>query len=280
MKTLWTFLGAIVSALLIVPAMAADLPVKAPMRAPPPQVYNWTGCYIAGGFGYGLYDIDHSVSNPVVGGVPAIFDPGHDNGGRGWLGTVGGGCDLQFAGPLGGNWVIGILGDVDFMNIKGNYSTMCPGGCIGADGYFGPLTESSAGYIGGRIGMTFTPQLLGYVSAGWTETRFDAATLVGFGIPGATAPVTLPAQTFNGWFFGGGTEYAVGFLPGLFWRSEYRFSQYSAKTTPLVCSNLAICNTGGGLNAIDNAKPYVQTVRSELVWRFNPWGTGGVMSRY
>jgi outer membrane immunogenic protein len=35
-------------------AGAADLPVKAPPMAPPPVVYNWTGCYVSGGVGYGM----------------------------------------------------------------------------------------------------------------------------------------------------------------------------------------------------------------------------------
>jgi outer membrane immunogenic protein len=263
--------------------MAADLPVKAPiMKAPPPQVYNWTGCYIAGGGGYGLYDIDHTVTNPVGG---AAFDLPHDNGGRGWFGSVGGGCDLQFGSPLGGSglfggsWVIGILGDVDFMSIKGNYSYLCPAGCIGADGYSGQLKESSAGYIGARLGWVVTPQLLTYFSGGWTETRFDSATLTGN--PGAFivgSVTSLPAQTFNGWFFGGGTEYAIGWLPGLFWRSEVRFAQYQSRSTAIACVT-GVCNTAPGINVIDHAKAYVQTARSELVWRFN-WGGGSVMSRY
>lgn len=37
-------------------ANAADLPMPAPVykAAPPPQVYNWTGCYVGGGGGYGM----------------------------------------------------------------------------------------------------------------------------------------------------------------------------------------------------------------------------------
>jgi outer membrane immunogenic protein len=297
MKTLWSFLGAIVSALVIVPAMAADLPTKAPiMKAPPAPVYNWTGCYIAGGGGYGLYDIEHNVTNPVVGALPPVFDIGHDNGGRGWFGSVGGGCDLQFASPLGssglfgGNWVFGILGDYDFMSIKGNYSYLCPGGCIAfaggglipVDGFIGQRKESSAGYIGARLGWVVSPQLLTYVSGGWTETQFDGATLVD-GSGATTVAVALGSQTYNGWFIGGGTEYAIGWLPGLFWRSEYRFAQYSGKSSPFAClipaGGAAGCSTAPGVNAIDNAKPNVQTVRSELVWRFN-WGGGSIMSRY
>jgi outer membrane immunogenic protein len=253
-------------------AGAADLPRK--MSAPPPPpppVYSWTGCYIAGGIGYGLYDINHIISSP---GAPVFgVAQASDNGGRGWLGTVGVGCDLQFASPfggnlpfLGGNWLVGVLADFDWMNIKGNYTTNCPSGCAGPFSFTGELKERNAVYVGARLGWVVTPQLLTYVSGGWTRTRFDGATLLdSFG---GTAVAALPAQNFNGWFLGGGTEYALGWLPGLYWRSEYRFADYRSESTTVACIS-GNCNTLAGINAIDNAHPYVQTVRSELVWRFS-----------
>ena len=60
------------------PAAAADMAVRA-APPPPPPVYNWTGFWISGGFGYGLLDVDHSVIDPATG---ATFDIGHDNGGE------------------------------------------------------------------------------------------------------------------------------------------------------------------------------------------------------
>jgi opacity protein-like surface antigen len=38
--------------------MAADMPVKARPAPPPAPVYNWTGCYIKGGGGYGMWNQD------------------------------------------------------------------------------------------------------------------------------------------------------------------------------------------------------------------------------
>ncbi len=51
--------GAMLGALAVGSAMAADMPVKAPMlmKAPPPA-YSWTGCYIGGGGGYGMWNQD------------------------------------------------------------------------------------------------------------------------------------------------------------------------------------------------------------------------------
>ena len=44
-------------------ASAADLPMPAPdyKAPPPPPVYNWTGCYIGGGGGYGWWNQDSQV---------------------------------------------------------------------------------------------------------------------------------------------------------------------------------------------------------------------------
>src|SRR3984893_6182163 len=76
-------------------ALAADLPArtysKAPMMAP---VYNWTGFYIFGGAGGGLWDADSNVQTTV----PPLGAITRDQrlGGDGWFGTVGIGYDWQF----------------------------------------------------------------------------------------------------------------------------------------------------------------------------------------
>jgi outer membrane immunogenic protein len=53
-------------------------------------------------------------------------------------------------------------------------------------------------------------------------------------------------------------------MPGLFWKTEYRFADYSADVVPIV-----VTATGAPtVSSLDSHK-YVQTIRSELVWRFN-----------
>src|SRR4051794_5308705 len=93
-------------------AIAADMPVKAPAPAPAP-VYNWTGCYIKGGGGYGMWNQDST-------GFDRSIQTGTEirTGGRGWFGTVGAGCDLQ----VGERWVFGVFGDYDFSSIKGGFA--------------------------------------------------------------------------------------------------------------------------------------------------------------
>jgi len=255
MKSLFvaTLAGA---ALLAGAAAAADLPMPAPVpeyRAPAAvaPVYNWTGCYVSAGFGYGVWNQDNWTET-FPGLVP--INARATNGGRGWMGLAGGGCDVEI--PLGGifgNVLIGAFADYDFMNVHGQATYT---------GFQGDQNQSSAWAAGARIGVVITPNLLAYSNGGFTQSRFDGANLQALGI----GPVvgTTPSQTFNGWFLGGGTEYALSFnwLPihGLFWRNEYRFSSFSAADLPF--SGLL---AGGGVHQ----QYYEQQVLSELVWRFN-----------
>lgn len=89
-------------------AVAADIATPAPIyKAPPPAppVASWTGCYIDGGAGYGLFNQDHVTALPAGGATVPETD-----GGRGWLGRFGGGCDYQT--PLFDNrLVVGVFGD-------------------------------------------------------------------------------------------------------------------------------------------------------------------------
>jgi outer membrane immunogenic protein len=249
--------GAILGALVAGNAMAADMAVKAPiMKAPAPAV-SWTGCYINGGAGYGMSNIDHTLE--TFPGLVALNAGGTD-GGRGWLGTVGAGCDYQL--PVGslGNFVIGVFGDYNFMNIHGQIEdsvTVAQG----------DAKESRAWAVGGRVGYLVTPNLLTYFNAGYTQAHFDQVNMSNFGI-GLAGFVVLPAQNYSGWFLGSGVEYAFNWLPiqGLFWRNEYRLSQYRD-----VDLDRLVAATGAATGTGDHFRPIVQTVTTSLVWRIN-WG--------
>ena len=75
-------------ALLSGSALAADLPPAPQVYKAPPVMapaYSWTGCYINGGFGYGVSNTDHWLeSNPGL--VP--IDGRNTSGARGWLGIA------------------------------------------------------------------------------------------------------------------------------------------------------------------------------------------------
>jgi outer membrane immunogenic protein len=259
-------------------ASAADMAAR-PMKAPPPPiaaVQSWTGLWISGGFGYGLMDIDHSVTDAFA--PFPIFDIGQDHGGRGWLGKIGAGLDYQFAGPFG-SWVVGAFADAQWSDIKGKYGFVCPGGCFGPLAFQGQLKNDWSWSVGGRIGLVALPGLLTYVNGGYTQAHFNQVNYINNdGPPFAVTGLVRPAETRDGWFLGGGTEYAISQLPGLFWKSEYRFSDYGNHSTTQLCTVAAAGCGPIGNHSIDTSRIYVQTVTTELVYRFN-WG-GPVVAKY
>jgi outer membrane immunogenic protein len=245
-------LGTAVALAMAAPATAADLrPVAPPVKAPPvaPIGYNWTGCYVDGGGGYGLFNQDSFTTDDGGGSTSKVT-----NGGRGWFGTVGGGCDVQF-----GRWVVGAFGNYDFADLKGDVAV--PGlNLVGRE------KQDSAWAVGGRLGYTLTPTILTYVNGGYTQARFSGIDLFSQS-SGAPADQNIGAHTYSGWFLGSGFEYNLGFMPGLFWKTEYRFAQYNRDTLPIL-------DNGGAptANSLASDKT-IQTIRSELVWRFN-WSGG------
>src|SRR5689334_15946898 len=165
-------LAVVGSALMGSAALAADLPVKAAPR--PIPVHSWTGCYVGAGGGYGFSTQQRQVINNEG---PLVFDgdnaelalnsdPGtvlytDTVGGRGWFGTVQGGCDYQFANS---NWVVGVFADGDWSDIKGDYQLF-------NNVFTGERKLSSSWAVGGRIGWLVTPTLLSFVSGGYTRAH-------------------------------------------------------------------------------------------------------------
>src|SRR5947208_7619209 len=115
--------GIALAAFVTGPAMAADLPVKAPpMAAAAP--FNWSRCYVGvhGGYGWGRNTNDFGTaiaSGPTESfeAFPAEFGPFHHNT-RGWLFGGQAGCNYQFA-P---QWLVGFEGELKWSGIKGSFT--------------------------------------------------------------------------------------------------------------------------------------------------------------
>jgi outer membrane immunogenic protein len=253
-------------------AIAADMaPRYAKAPAPVVPVYNWTGFWISGGFGYGLAQYQHSAYNlapPVANGLQV--STGQDASGKGWLGKVGIGYDYQFM----GNFVLGAFADADWSNIEGQYSINTigvPGGLIAASNLTGQLKNDYSWAVGARIGYVALPGLLTYFNAGYTQAHFEGTSFLNTNNPVAplATGISLGSHTRSGWFLGGGTEYAVSQLPGLFWKNEVRYSDFGSKTHSLICTVAVGCGVGPVLN--QTSKVYEQKATTELVYRFN-WG--------
>jgi outer membrane immunogenic protein len=243
-------------------ALAADLPARTYSKAPPPvaAVASWTGCYVGAGGGGAYTKNDHKEYLTATG---VVASSNTSTGSDGWFGTVGAGCDYQF-----NNFVVGVFGDYDFMDSKGD---------ISYDGQRGPMSTGSQKQdwqwsVGGRVGYVILPQLMTYVSGGYTQTHLKSTDLFQF-VSAATPTYNLPGATKGGWFIGAGDEYALSFLPGLFWKTEYRYSEFDRAN---VSVNFAASGLPTGFSMTEKLREH--TVRSELVYRFN-WG-GPVVAKY
>jgi outer membrane immunogenic protein len=225
--------GAAFLALMVVgPAVAADMPLKAPiLKAPPPL---WTGFYLGGNIGYswGRSDSTLTFSDATSGAVLAST-----SGKFNLDGLIGGG-------QIGhnwqsGSWVLGLEADIQASAQKGDGRSTCAGGT--------PVTGAvngacSAGHTGDtindpavavtnglserlswfgtarvRLGPTVTPTLLVYATGGLAyggvsvTDAVNGTNVAGFtGANGATfTPVNgvLSSSTTRiGWTIGAGIE--------------------------------------------------------------------------
>ncbi|HVQ71104.1 MAG TPA: porin family protein [Bradyrhizobium sp.] len=246
-------------------AVAADLGARPYTKAPAPMapVYSWTGFYIFGGGGAGLWAADSNVQ--TFPGAPVALTRDQRLGGSGWFGTVGIGYDWQF----NGRWVAGIFGDGQFGDIRGSLSDSF----LQIEG----REKLKTSYAGGvRVGYLVAPNVLSYVNGGYSGSEWSG-TNMSF-ITGSPTVATTGSFQRNGWFIGGGVENNLDFFgiaaPGWFMKTEYRSAFYdriSRPETDIV--------TGLPTGAAVTFKPWTQTISTSLVYRFN-WGGAPIQAKY
>jgi outer membrane immunogenic protein len=253
-------------------ASAADLAAR-PMKAAPMVAVapSWTGFYIFGGGGGGVWDANGGVN--VTGTNTCIVCTNTRTGGDGWFGTVGAGYDWQGS----SSWVFGIFADGTWGSLKGNIGDSGVTG-IGAltPGIVGTTKMETAWAAGARLGYLIAPNVLSYVNGGYTGTYWTGSTLLN---AGNGNPSGLHTDKFNtsGWFVGGGVENNLSIFglsaPGWFMKTEYRASYLDSKN---LTERLDGTNVNFGRDI--TFRPFVQTISTSLVYRFN-W-TGPVVAKY
>jgi outer membrane immunogenic protein len=223
------------------------------MYQPPVPIYNWTGFYIFGGGGGGLWNADSNVV-AFPSGIALTRD--QRLGGSGWFGTVGAGYDWQFA-----SWVLGVFADGQFGEMRGSISD--PFNVIeGRE----KLRDTWA--AGVRLGYLVAPNVNSYVNAGYTGSEWSGTTLTS--LTGGPTVATTASFHRDGWFIGGGVENSLNFFgitaPGWFMKTEYRSAFFDRITVPetFIVPGVAASSV--------TFKPWVQTISTSLVYRFN-WGT-------
>lgn len=205
------FIGAAAAGLFAAPAMAADLPVKAPVVAPAPIV-NWTGGYIGLSVGgaWGTSDLNNVIfndgpvphhSDDLLADVNALSSGSINPSGA--IGGVQAGYDVQV-----NQFVYGAMVDFSAMNLRGSRD---------AAGV-GPLTalnisvhdDISADWLltlRGRIGWA-TGNFLIYATGGAaaTNVKYNHSYVAGLSPSTETDAVS---GTKWGWAAGAGVDYAL-----------------------------------------------------------------------
>jgi outer membrane immunogenic protein len=249
-------------ALVAVPAAAADLPVKAPVRAPVAMAaYSWNGCYIGvqGGGAFG-----RSRHTNVLG---QDFAPEFDI--RGAL--IGGeaGCNYQIT-P---GWAVGIEGDYSWVSKKG---TALNTGPAGNNIFISGTNEKSLWTIRGRVGPTWDRVWL-YATGGVAGARIEGSVDT-TAWPGSLAfPTTLngvyaQTDTVWGWTVGAGLEY--GFFNNWSLKLEYLYVRFP--TTTFFAANPIPAFPGFIVTRDVRVDDHI--IRAGLNYRFD-WG-GPVVARY
>jgi outer membrane immunogenic protein len=224
--------GVAAAALVSGPALAADMPARMPVKAPPMQAYgyNWSGFYIGGHVGGGWTDKCYTFSGTSEGC--------HE--GDGWLG----------GGQVGFNWqsgqfVFGLEFSGSAADLSGSH--VLPG--TAADTYTSEI--SSIFLLTGRVGVAFD-RVLAYVTGGgaWARDRYTFTDQPG----GTTANAR---ENRWGWTLGAGLEFALA--PNWSLAAQYNYIDFGNE-------NLTFSGTAGTFAESIDQQVHLGTVR--LNYRF------------
>ncbi|EKS36163.1 outer membrane protein [Afipia broomeae] len=289
MKTLIAT-GAILSIAALSPALAADLPLKAPSA----KIYSWTGWYAGLNAGYGWQDKDAAFSGDSFGTIPGagtIFTDGLvDQSLQGpstnhpayrqayrMSGFAGGG-QFGYNWQVAPSWITGFEADLQYANLKSSALFAAPDSGGGVD--LGATSSHQLKWFGtvrARLGYLITDRLLAFATAGlaYGETKGQAAISIihatGWNVGAATTIICngfstclsgAASQTSAGWTAGGGLEYAI--LPNITLKAEYLHIDLGDQTIRL---NVQSPATGNGFANVTFSNAY-DIVRAGLNFRY------------
>ena len=245
-------------------AMAADIPVRAPVYKAPPMeaVYSWTGCYLgvnAGGiFGTNRYNLSmggdfllpgNIFSNPANQALTTHSTSGDR---AGFTGGAQVGCNWQ-----SGQLVYGVEADINGSSRRTTTAALGPigpfvgGGAALMASHTESLTKSLDWYstFRGRLGFTPAPNLLLYATGGLAVAEVKSSASLAFGADqfflGSFLFNGSQSQTRTGFAAGAGAEWAVA--PKWSIKAEYLYlglgnTNYAARCFSPIASCAAASN--------------------------------------
>jgi outer membrane immunogenic protein len=254
MRKMWSVACVISALAFVTPAMAADLPVKAPPAPPPVPYLGWTGCYIGGHAGGAFSRAHHTFDDGRVRFEDFNFDADSVIAG----GHVG--CQYQFY----SNWVIGVEGTWSALGHDRTENSVINPSSIREFRHDQIVTAV------GRLGWTFFDRWMLYGVGGFATARIrtrEFEPLFGAAIfeedrwrSGVTAGAGLEFRPWQNVVFG---------IEGDWYRFDFDHSGL---------------DTTGFANNLTNSRLDVFAVTGRVSWLFNfggwPAASPAVVSRY
>jgi len=198
---------------LMSPALAADLPLKAPSATA--SVYDWTGVYVGafGGVGYG----NHNVNNATGQAVPfADFTANYTSTG----GVAGGEVGYSWQ---SGSLVVGVAGNLAWTGIKGSDANQFNAGAFPGVAAVDADNLRWTGALLASVGYAVDRWLL-YFDGGYAfgDIQHTNTPLIG--------PVDRFNVTGNGLTGGAGIAYAV--TNNVIAKFDYRYTSFNGYNRP------------------------------------------------
>ena len=249
----------------LAPAMAADLPARAPVYTKAPAmvapIYDWTGFYIGvnggGGWSHKCWDVTNilGVTLPT-----ALSDGCHNATG----GVAGGQIGYRWQSA---SWVFGLEAAGDWANLKGSNSSPLLAGTI-----FNVTDQSkinALGFFTGQVGYAWNAALL-YVKGGAavTGTNYNIQTTLG------NLNVASASATRWGGTIGVGFEY--GFAPNWSAGLEYDHLFMGNRSVDFTSTGALAFAPVGTLFRTDTIHQNVDMITARINYRFG----GPVVAKY
>ena len=193
-------------------ALAADMPVKAPVHKAPlvAPVYDWSGLYVGAHIG-GAWSNSTLTSNNI--------GTSWNTGGTGFIGGLQAGYNFQV-----GNFLFGVEGDFDWTTFAGTSGPVATSlGILQASANINWISTVAA-----RFGITSDRLLLyGKIGGGWVQSSAALSVVNG-------PAISTGSHTDGGWLVGAGMEYA--FASNWTAKLEYNYIGLSNSTisTPTI----------------------------------------------
>jgi outer membrane immunogenic protein len=269
-------------------ASAADLQRKAPVYAPPPPVWSWSGFYIGAHAGYGWGRDPFTKEFPEGEGMNELefVIPGvavSDINSNGFVGGFQAGYNHQW-----GNWVGGLEIDLSGTGIKGSTSnsatnafSACNSPCFTETFTQSVTVHDKFDLLGtarARLGFLAMPNLLLYGTGGLAWTRFvqETTDTITQTCTGVCGPIEVFGQSTTrtpdwrfGWAAGAGVEARL-FDSNWLARVEYLHYDFGDSGSFSEISSRERYYEGGGYQPVSFTSGHltVDVVRAGLSYKF------------